>query len=228
MSLVLTHLTLLLGTRNPKSKSMSRLYRFLTVYFLMLSLAAWAGDLPIGPENTAKCSPTNTNPTTEKDKNAIQLQRMQQLDEMATNLLGFQANFERALFYLVSFHSDLQKFQMVESDMHRSTLYTKARIDYMEAKRFLSQAEIYLQQAAYTGNLNEAYCAGVKGKMDQIQTKWVVIQKSMRLIEYDLMNGSYAYSQQVLSGMGKDIEILMREIGEVAAIGKSCVAAGAI
>lgn len=207
---------------------MVRVYRFLTLYILLLSVAAWAGELPIGPENAAKCSPTNTNPTTEKERKAMQLQRMQQLDEMATNLLGFQANFERALFYLVSFHSDLQKFQMVESDMHRSSLYTKARIDYMEAKRFLSQAEIYLQQAVNSGSLNEAFCVGVKGKMDLIQTKWVVIQKSMRLIEYDLINGSYAYSQQVLSSMGKDIEVLMREIGEVAALGKSCVAAGAI
>jgi len=207
---------------------MSRLYKYLTLYFLLLSVAAWAGEISIGPENTEKCASTNTNPTTEKEKKNAQLQRIQQLDEMATHLLGFQANFERALFYLVSFHGDLQKFQIVESDMHRSSLYTKARIDYMEAKRFLSQAEIHLQQAAYSGVLNDAYCSGVRVKMDQIQAKWSVIQKSMRLIEFDLMNGSFAYSQQVLSVMGKDIEVLMREISEVAAIGKSCVAAGAI
>ena len=207
---------------------MNRLYKYLTLYFLLLSVAAWAGEISIGPENTEKCTSTNTNPTTEKEKKNVQLQRIQQLDEMVTHLLGFQASFERALFYLVSFHSDLQKFQIVESDMHRSSLYTKARIDYMEAKRFLSQAEIHLQQAAYSGVLNDVYCAGVRVKMDQIQVKWSGIQKSMRLIELGLMNGSFAYSQQVLSVMGKDIEVLMREISEVAAIGKSCVAAGAI
>jgi hypothetical protein len=147
---------------------------------------------------------------------------------MATQLLGFQANFERALYYLVSFHGDLQKLQIVESDLHRNSLYTKARLDYMEAKRYLGQAEMHLQQAVYSGTLNDAYCAGIRAKMDLIQTKWGVIKKSMRLLEHDLSYGSFAYSQQVLTMMGKDIEILMRDISEVAAIGKSCVAAGAI